>query len=70
MSTYRFFYHYHKAHGRMTIHFRKACHSVQHIRCEVPCETKWRTAQPRIVMQGFARDVIIDTQTDTAIICA
>ena len=68
MKLYRFFYHYHKAKSAMTVHFRDTCHSVKHIRCEVPCETKWSTTQPHIVMRGFAREVKIDTETNTAII--
>ena len=28
--------------------------------CNVPCETKWNKTQPNIVMQGFAKDVVIE----------
>jgi hypothetical protein len=68
MKSYRFFYHYYKAKQKMTVHFRGKCHTVKHVRCLVPCETKWNPTQPNIVMQGFAHDVTIDTVTDTAII--
>lgn len=67
-KSYRFFYHYHKAKGLMTVHFRNTCYSVKHIRCEAVCETKWNATQPRIVMRGFASAVIIDPKTNTAII--
>jgi hypothetical protein len=43
----------------MTIHFKKECTPVDDIICEVPCETKWKPTQPRLVMQGFAKNVEI-----------
>lgn len=56
---YRFFYHFFKQKSRMSIHFRNTCTVVDDIVCQVPCETKWRPTQPRLVMQGFARKVDI-----------
>lgn len=56
---YRFFYHYYKAKGKMSVHFRDTCHVVDDIVCEVPCETKWKPTQPRLIMQGFASNVQI-----------
>ena len=56
----RFFYHFYKAKGAMSIHFNKTCHVVKDVKCEVPCETKWRPRQPRLIMQGFARNVRIE----------
>ena len=44
----------------MSIHFNKTCHVVKDVKCEVPCETKWRPRQPRLIMQGFARNVRIE----------
>lgn len=43
----------------MSIHFAGACHIAKDVKCAVPCETKWRPRQPRLIMQGFARSVQI-----------
>ena len=58
-KSFRFFYHYYKQKNKMSIHFKKTCIVVDDIECNVPCETKWKKTQPNLVMQGFARDVII-----------
>lgn len=58
-KKYRFFYHYYKQKNKMSIHFRNSCNVVDDIICEVPCETKWKNSQPRLVMQGFCKEVII-----------
>lgn len=57
--SYRFFYHYFKAKGKMSVHFKNACMIVDDIVCSVPCETKWKKTQPKLIMQGFARNVEI-----------
>lgn len=59
MKKYRFFYHYFKAKGKMSIHFRDKCAVVDNVICNVPCETKWKNRQPRLVMQGFCKEVEI-----------
>ena len=59
MKKYRFFYHYYKQKGKMSVHFKKSCTVVNNVVCEVPCETKWKLTQPRLVMQGFCNEVII-----------
>lgn len=59
MKSYRFFYHYYKQKGKMSIHFKNTCTVVDDIKCEVACETKWRKTQPYLVMQGFAKTVEI-----------
>lgn len=64
---YRFFYHYNKPAGRMSVHFRNKCHIVDNIDCQVPASTKWNKTQPRVVMQGFARKVRI-TKGGTTVI--
>jgi hypothetical protein len=68
MRQYRFFFHYNKPHKKMSVHFRGQCHIVKHVTCHAPCETKWNTTQPNIVMQGFATTVTVDPTTDTATI--
>lgn len=59
MRKHRFFYHFYKAEGIMTVHFRDVCYHVKHVECMVPCETKWRKSQPLLVMQGMAKKVEI-----------
>lgn len=56
----RFFYHYYKQKQKMSIHFMGRCITVDDIKCEVPCETKWNTTQPNLVMQGWAHEVWIN----------
>jgi hypothetical protein len=41
----------------MSVHFRGQCSVVDNIDCHVPCETKWKETQPRLVMQGWAHNV-------------
>jgi hypothetical protein len=57
VKEYRFFYHYYKQKGKMSIHFRNSCTIVGNIECNVPCETKWKNSQPRLIMQGFCKEV-------------
>ncbi len=57
MKKYRFFYHFYKQKGKMSVHFRNTCTVVDDIICQVPCETKWNKTQPRLVMRGFAKRV-------------
>ncbi len=59
MRKWRFFYHYFKQKGKMSVHFRDKCTVVDDVVCEVPCETKWKPVQPRLIMQGFAKNVVI-----------
>lgn len=66
MKQYRFFYHFYKQKGKMSIHFRNSCTVVKDVVCNVPCETKWKNTQPRLVMQGFAQQVTIEN--DVAIV--
>jgi len=59
-KKYRFFFHYIKQKRKMSIHYKKQCIIVDDIICNVPCETKWNKTQPNIVMQGFAKNVVIE----------
>lgn len=57
----RFFYHFYKRTGKMSIHFKNQCYIVKDVFCEVPCETKWnKNKQPHLVMRGFAKNLIIE----------
>lgn len=58
-KEYRFFYHYYKQKGKMSVHFRGTCSIVDQVQCLVPCFSKFNKKQPKLVMQGFAKEVII-----------
>lgn len=53
----RFFFHYRKSDGKMTIHYKNQCIIVDEVNCKVPCETKRNKRQPRLVMRGFCKSV-------------
>ena len=59
MKKYRFFYHYFKQKKKMTVHFKGTCSIVDNVVCNVPCNTKWNKIQPQLVMQGFAKEVLV-----------
>lgn len=63
---YRFFFHYRKQTGGMTVHFRGTCIPVKDVECMVKCETKRNKTQPHLVLQGFCKGVTV--QGDKAII--
>lgn len=58
-KKYRFFYHYYRQYGCMSIHFKNTCYKVDDVICEVPCETKWSKTQPNLRMIGFATEIEI-----------
>ena len=60
MRKYRFFYHWRKCDDRMSIHFRGRCIPVQDVKVKgVETETKRNKRQPRLVIQGFAKNVSV-----------
>lgn len=59
---FRFFYHYYRQKDKMSVHFKGACHVVDHVRCNVPCEDFRRKTQPRLVMRGWARQVTFSSE--------
>lgn len=60
---YRFFFHYRKSTGGMTVHFRGKCYSCKNVICEANCETKYNKEQPRLVLQGWADEITIKDDT-------
>ena len=54
MKKRRFFYHYRKCDKLMSVHFQGTCFPVNHVKCQVPCETKRNKRQPYLVMRGYA----------------
>lgn len=59
-KKFRFFFHYRKQTGGMTVHFKGHCIPAHDVECKVKCETKRNKSQPYLVLQGFCSDVIID----------
>lgn len=59
---YRFFYHYYKQKGKMSVHFRNKCYVTDNIKCEVTCETKWKKTQPKLIMQGWCEEIIVTNE--------
>lgn len=57
---YRFFFHYRKMTGGMTVHFRGRCITCFDVKCLVPCETKRNKTQPKLVMQGKCESVTVE----------
>ena len=49
----------------MTVHYRERCFPCKNVVCEVPTETKYNKQQPRVVVQGFAREIEVDDVTIT-----
>jgi len=59
----RFFFHFRKSTGELTLHWNKHCIAVKDIDCRVPVETKWNKIQPKVVLRGFANKIeIIDNK--------
>lgn len=59
-GKYRFFFHYRKQTGGMTVHFRGQCIPITDVECKVRCETKRNKTQPYLVLQGYCSDVIVE----------
>lgn len=58
MTKYRFFFHYRKSTGGMTVHFRGKCIPCKDIRSLVGVETKYNPKQqPHLVMQGYCQEI-------------
>jgi hypothetical protein len=65
-KKYRFFFHYRKQTGGMTVHFKGQCIPAVDVECKVKCETKRNKTQPHIVLRGFCKNV--EVVNNTAII--
>jgi len=63
VKKYRFFFHYRKSTGGMTVHFRNVCYPCINVVCNVPVETKRNKTQPKLVLQGFAKKIDIKENT-------
>ncbi len=60
MKKYRFFYHYNKPNNKITVHYKGSCLLTENIEVQVPCNSKWNKQQPKLVIQGFCKDIIIE----------
>lgn len=69
----RFFFHYNKPESakagtpKLSVHYKGTCFIVDHINCHVPTQSKIRSTQPRVVMQGFAEVVDIKDLDGTVV---
>lgn len=63
-KTRVFFFHYNKPASRtanapkMTVHYKGACHIVDHIICDVSTHTHHNKRQPHVVLKGKAHDIL------------
>jgi hypothetical protein len=62
-KKYRFFFHYRKQTGGMTVHFKGQCIPAFDVECKVKCETKRNKTQPHLVIRGFCKNVEIVNNT-------
>ena len=65
MRKKRFFFHFRKSTGELTLHWNKQCIPIKNVVCNVPLETKWNSQQPRVVLRGYAKEIIIDNKIAT-----
>jgi hypothetical protein len=63
MKKKRFFFHFRKSTGALTLHWNKQCIPINNIECNVPVETKWNKIQPKVVLRGFAKEIIFNNNT-------
>ncbi len=56
----RFFFHYRKCDGKMSVHFKGQCIPCDNIDCKVPVETHRNRRQPKLVMRGYCSNIIVD----------
>lgn len=60
------YYHYNKPASlkagkpQISLHYQKACHLVDALECNVPCQSKINKIQPRFVMKGAASNITIE----------
>jgi hypothetical protein len=59
-KKYRVFYHYYRQYDCMSVHWKGQCYRVEQVECNVPTETKRNKRQPRLVIQGFAKEVTFE----------
>ena len=41
----------------MSVHYQKQCIQCKDIVCTAATESKWKSTQPRLVIQGFASSI-------------
>lgn len=63
----RFFFHFRKQTGMLTLRWGGKCIPVKDIECKVPVETKWNNRQPRVVLRGYATEVLFEGDKATII---
>lgn len=63
IKRYRFFFHYRKSTGGMTVHFRGKCYPCVDVVCTVNCRTKRNKTQPRLVLEGWCTNLEFENTT-------
>jgi hypothetical protein len=46
----------------MSVHWKGQCYKVQNVDCKVPVETAWRKSMPKLVLKGWAKEVIFEDE--------
>jgi hypothetical protein len=59
-GLWRFYFHYRKQTGRLSVHFRGKCFDVSDVLCFPMCCSKRNKRQPHLVMEGYASEVRIE----------
>ena len=51
---------YNKPNNKITVHYKGSCLLTENIEVQVPCNSKWNKQQPKLVIQGFCKNIIIE----------
>ena len=63
MKLYRFFFHYRRSTGGMTVHFKGKCYPCKNGNCDRACNTKYSETQPKLVLQEWCETIIVKEDT-------
>jgi hypothetical protein len=64
----KFYYHYNKPMSQrkgipiISLHYKDQCHFIRELDCQVPTKSRFQKRQPRYVMTGNAKRIIISRQ--------
>ena len=58
MKKHRFFYHYRRTTGGMTVHYKGQCIPCMDVVCKAETETHRNKTQPRLVIRGYASAIV------------
>lgn len=75
-KKYRFFYHFNKqmtnksGNVKWSIHFKGRCIIVDYFNCYVCTESKSNKVQPKAVVRGFCKDVVVTHNENGTVIAS